>query len=218
MRKLVSLIMLFAMLFVYTSCTSTVSAQTYGSDYYGVDNDVVVVGDTCYVYYKEPTTVFLNSLHIIDGAYYYWYHTRYIPVIFPNWFVWSPYRYFYYENNHWCWRDRHHYNHDYYRRTHYWIDYRHHNHPHHNHGVNPPLRPHNPYGHNDGVHRPTVPQHRPDGTPHHRPGTGHPGYSNPPQYRPNGTSSPRVQTPQRQGGGQRSFGTQPRTHSGGGRR
>lgn len=39
---------------------------------------------------------------------------------------------------------------------------------------------HKPETHRPTHHRPPVqPSHKPDGTPQHRPGTGHPGYSNP---------------------------------------
>lgn len=104
-------------------CTSCIaSARAY--DYDEIEN-VVVADEVCYVYYTNPTTLFLNSLHIINGAYYYWHTNRYIPVVFPCWEVWSPHRFFYYDKNHWAWRDRYHgYNHLEYRRGQCWVDYR----------------------------------------------------------------------------------------------
>lgn len=115
LRNLVMLIIVSVIM-----CGCSVSSNAYGYN----DENVIVVGDTCYVYYSEPTTAFLNTLHIIDGAYFYWYADRYVPVVFPLWRNWSPYRYFYYEHNRWLWRDRISYNHWRYRRTHPWIDYR----------------------------------------------------------------------------------------------
>ena len=112
---------------IIANCTSCVTARAYDDTYYPINQEenITVVDDVCYVYYTNPTTLFLNTLHIIDGAYYYWYVDKYIPVIFPRWSVWSPHRFFYYDRNHWSWRDRHpNYNHSEYRRTHKWNDYR----------------------------------------------------------------------------------------------
>lgn len=120
MKKiLLSLALAITVLGCFSSCITT--AQAYSND------SVIVEGDTCYVYYNNPSNSFLNTLHVVDGAYFYWYINRYIPVVFPYWDVWSPYRYFYYDMNRWKWRDRYHnYNHFDYRRFHYWRDYRHH--------------------------------------------------------------------------------------------
>lgn len=95
------------------SCIScTTSAYATNDVYrYSVNDDVVVVGDTCYVYYTNPSTTFLNTLHVIDGAYFYWHLGRYIHVVFPYWETWSPYRYFYYSNGIWSWRWRNGFNH-----------------------------------------------------------------------------------------------------------
>ena len=109
----------------FTSCaTASVAYDEIYSPHYYDDENIVVVDNICYVYYENPTTVFLNTLYLIDGAYYYWYFDRYIPVIFPRWYAWSPHRYFYFHENRWMWRDRIHYNHADYRRTHHWKDYR----------------------------------------------------------------------------------------------
>lgn len=106
-----------------SSCVTTSAIDT-SYEPYNVENNVVVNDNVCYVYYTNPTTLFLNTLHIVDGAYYYWYVNRYIPVVFPRWEVWSPYRFFYYDRNHWVWRDRFHYDHNRYRREQHWMDYR----------------------------------------------------------------------------------------------
>lgn len=121
MKKIAFILVMVTMLFTFTSCVT--SAMAYGIN--GYDNDVVVVDNVCYVYYTNPTTAFLNTLHIIDGSYYYWYSNRYVPVIFPRWEVWSPHRFFYYKRGSWMWRNRHqNYNHFEYRRTQHWVDHR----------------------------------------------------------------------------------------------
>ncbi len=112
-------------LIILFSCVSCIDLQAYDDTYrpYYNDNNVVVVGNTCYVYYTRPTTSFLNSLYVIDGTYYYRYTDRYIRVIFPNWRDWSTDRYFYYERDRWLWRNRYNDNsysnqrHFFYRRT-----------------------------------------------------------------------------------------------------
>lgn len=111
---------------IICSLSSCVTTSTIDTSYepYDVENNVVINDNVCYVYYTNPSTLFLNSLHIVDGAYYYWYTDRYIPVVFPRWEVWSPHRYFYYDRNRWVWRDRFHYDHNRYRREHHWVDYR----------------------------------------------------------------------------------------------
>lgn len=124
MKKLFLLfITLTVVIFPFSSCAN---AQVYGSqeEIHQFNNDVVVVNGVCYVYYSNPTTLFLNSLHITNGAYYYYHRGSYIPVIFPNWEVWSPHRFFYYNVDQWCWRDRYVYNHNEYRRKQCWIDHR----------------------------------------------------------------------------------------------
>lgn len=124
MKKILLITLLFISgLFMLTSC---ISAQTYRYSYdpYDVEHNLVVMNNVCYVYYTNPTTLFLNSLRIVDGAYYYRHNNHYIPVVFPNWAIWSPHRFFYYEKNKWMWRNRFNYNHNEYRRTHHWIDYR----------------------------------------------------------------------------------------------
>lgn len=126
MKKL--FMILFLCVVVMTTCTSCVTTAVAYDDVYSRsdcrDDNVVVVDNVCYVYYENPTTAFLNTLYLIDGAYYYWYLDRYIPVVFPYWYAWSPHRFFYYHNNRWLWRDKIHYNHADYRRTHQWKDYR----------------------------------------------------------------------------------------------
>lgn len=108
---------------MFTSCITTSGLnELYTS--YDVENDIVVSDDVCYVYYTNPTTSFLNTLHIVNGAYYYWYVDRYIPVVFPRWNAWSPNRFFYYDRNRWLWRDRFHYDHNKYRREHRWGNFR----------------------------------------------------------------------------------------------
>ena len=68
--------------------------------------------------------MFLNSLYVNDGRYYYRYADRYVRVVFPNWTDWSQDRYFYYERNRWQWRDRYNYNNNNYRRDEPWSYYR----------------------------------------------------------------------------------------------
>lgn len=126
MRKLLlAMVVCLFSLTCFSSCVTTAHAYDYDYHPYNESENVVVVDEICYVYYTNPTTLFLNSLHIIDGAYYYWHTNRYIPVVFPYWEVWSPHRFFYYDRNHWTWRDRHHgYNHLEYRRSQHWVDHR----------------------------------------------------------------------------------------------
>lgn len=110
MKKYIeSFIVCMTILFGLTSC---IDLQAYDDTYrpYYNDNNVVVVGNTCYVYYDQPTTLFLNSLYVIDGSYYYRYSDRYVRVVFPNWREWSPNRYFYYERDRWLWKWRSNYN------------------------------------------------------------------------------------------------------------
>lgn len=143
MKKIILLATVcICILFGFTSCLTATQAYGYS---YGNENDIVVVGDTCYVYYRNPTNEFLNTLHVVDGYYFYWAVDRYIPVIFPYWNVWSPYRHFYYNSNRWMWRDRFHYNHFNYRMNHRWMDYR--KPPQHRYN-RPPMRPNN--NHNIG--------------------------------------------------------------------
>lgn len=120
----IALMICFASICTFSSCdTITYAASTsYGYDDY-VDN-VVIRNNVCYVYYENPTITFLNTLKIIDGYYYYWYTDRYIPVYFPRWYSWSPYRHFYYNGGRVMWRDRIHYNHDAFRRDYRYPDYR----------------------------------------------------------------------------------------------
>lgn len=127
----------FCILCSFTSCITTAQAYDYP---YSNGNNVIVVGDTCYVYYQNPTNDFLNTLRVIDGYYFYWSINRYIPVVFPYWDAWSPYRYFYHNSNRWMWRDRVHYNHFNYRQNHRWMDYRR---PPQNRYNRPPMRPNN---------------------------------------------------------------------------
>lgn len=125
MRKLfIAIFICFICVNCFTSCAvaGEVDGVYYTSTYNGVEN-VVVKDGICYVYYSNPSTVFLNTLHVIDGRYYYTYSGSYIPVVFPYWDAWSPHRYFYYDCNRWAWRDRIHYNHAEYRRSH-WGNYR----------------------------------------------------------------------------------------------
>ncbi len=138
-----------ALVFTTSSCVSTMSAQGV---YSTTDDNVVVVDDTCYVYYAHPTDVFLSTLHVIDGAYFYWHMGRYINVVFPYWEAWSPYRYFYYSHNHWSWRWRNGYNHLHHNNYHLhnnWNSFRHHNRPH------TPMIDHRPRVNNHN-HRPNV--------------------------------------------------------------
>lgn len=107
----------------FSSCVTT-KAVDISYHPYDLERNLVVENDICYVYYTNPTTLFLNSLYVIDGAYYYWYIDKYIPVVFPCWEVWSPYRFFYYDKNRWMWRDRCRYNHMEYRKNQHWRDYR----------------------------------------------------------------------------------------------
>lgn len=144
MKKFTFILVMLVTMFTLTSCaTSAMAYETNG--YY--DDNVVVVDNVCYAYYSNPTTVFLNTLHIIDGAYYYWHSNKYIPVVFPYWEVWSPHRFFYYDRNRWVWRDRYHYNHAQYRRDNHWVDYRKPHHPNtyinRNVNVNNGYKPHN---------------------------------------------------------------------------
>lgn len=108
---------------MFTSCITTSGLDELYTPY-DVENEIVVSDDVCYVYYTNPTTSFLNTLHIVNGAYYYWYVDRYIPVVFPRWNAWSPNRFFYYDRNRWLWRDRFHYDHNKYRREHRWGNFR----------------------------------------------------------------------------------------------
>ena len=124
MRKLLTTIAVC--LFTVTCFSSCVTTKAVDISYhpYDLENNLVVENDICYVYYTNPTTLFLNSLYVIDGAYYYWHIDKYIPVVFPCWEVWSPYRFFYYDKNKWMWRDRYRYNHIEYRKNQHWRDYR----------------------------------------------------------------------------------------------
>lgn len=190
MRKLlIAVVVCLFSIICFSSCVTT--AHAYGYHTNNESENVVVVNDTCYVYYTNPTTAFLNTLHIIDGAYFYWHMGRYINVVFPYWSVWSPYRYFYFENNVWNWRWRNGYNHihhDYYRQHYRWNDYRHHRPYHYNHRPNIHTQPHQPnIGHHPNVStRPNV-NHRPNATQRTE------------QFRPNHNMRPNVN------GGQRSF-------------
>lgn len=133
----------------FSSCVTT-KAVDISYHPYDLERNLVVENDICYVYYTNPTTLFLNSLYVIDGAYYYWYIDKYIPVVFPCWEVWSPYRFFYYNKNRWMWRDRYRYNHMEYRKNQHWRDYRRPN-------IQPRPRTHRP---NHNI-RPTKPTTRP---------------------------------------------------------
>lgn len=172
MKKILLIVALIATFSLSCMSCSTSTYATNDVYQYQVDDNVVVVGDTCYVYYTNPTTTFLNTLYIIDGAYYYYHLGRYIHVVFPYWETWSPYRYFYYNNGIWSWRWRsgysymHHYNYHHYNR---WVDYRQHRN-HYNHRPNFDYR-YRPHGGNHTVrphgttpnHRPNVNNHRPMG-------------------------------------------------------
>ena len=72
-----------------------------GNCNYRYNENIVVSGNTCYVYYSNPTASFLNTLRIINGSYHYFYNGRYIPVIFPRWRMWKPERYYYYNRDRW---------------------------------------------------------------------------------------------------------------------
>lgn len=124
MRKLLTTMAIC--LFTVTCFSSCVTTKAVDISYhpYDLERNLVVENDICYVYYTNPTTLFLNSLYVIDGAYYYWHIDKYIPVVFPCWEVWSPYRFFYYDKNRWMWRDRYRYNHMEYRKNQHWRDYR----------------------------------------------------------------------------------------------
>ena len=124
MRKLLTTMAIC--LFTVTCLSSCVTTQAMDISYhpYDLERNLVVENNVCYVYYRNPTTLFLNSLHVIDGAYYYWYIDKYIPVLFPYWEVWSPHRFFYYDRNRWMWRDRYRYSHIEYRKNQHWRDYR----------------------------------------------------------------------------------------------
>lgn len=104
-----SFIVYITILFGLTSC---IDLQAFDDIYqpYNNNNNIVIVNDVCYVYYERPTTLFLNSLYVIDGRYYYRYAYRYVRVVFPNWEVWTPNRYFYYERDRWLWKWRSNYN------------------------------------------------------------------------------------------------------------
>ena len=117
------ILLALAIIFSLSSCVTTSTIDT-SYEPYDVENNVIVNDDICYVYYTNPSTLFLNTLYIVDGSYYYWHVDKYIPVVFPRWEAWSPHRYFYYDKNRWAWRDRYHYDHNRYRREHHWIDYR----------------------------------------------------------------------------------------------
>lgn len=151
MKKYILFIaMCLSLTLTFASCVTTASAYT--QSYYD-DDEIVIVDGTCYVYYTNPTTAFLNTLRIVDGSYFYVYNGGYLPVVFPRWEVWSPYRYFYYHQNRWYWRDRHHYDHYAYRKNTHWTDYR-----------KPKIRPHTP---NNRVlprqpPKPNVNNHRPN--------------------------------------------------------
>lgn len=150
MRKLLTTIAVC--LFTVTCFSSCVTTKAVDISYhpYDLERNLVVENDICYVYYTNPTTLFLNSLYVIDGAYYYWYIDKYIPVVFPCWEVWSPYRFFYYNKNRWMWRDRYRYNHIEYRKNQHWRDYR-------RPSIQPRPRTHRP---NNNI-RPTKPTTRP---------------------------------------------------------
>jgi hypothetical protein len=119
--KKVFLILLFSC--ILTSCITTSGFDELYAPY-EVENNIVVNDDVCYVYYTNPTTSFLNTLHVVNGAYYYWYVDRYIPVVFPRWDAWRPNRFFYYDRNRWLWKDRTYYDHNKYRREHRYGDFR----------------------------------------------------------------------------------------------
>lgn len=97
--------------------------MTYASSYRD-NEDIIIRNGICYVYYENPSTTFLNTLRINDGSYYYWYANQYIPVYFPRWYDWSPYRSFYFNGNRWLWRDRIGYNHDAFRKKYVYPDFR----------------------------------------------------------------------------------------------
>lgn len=110
MKKYIeSFIVCMTILFGFTSCIDLQAFDDIYQPYYN-DNNIVIVNDVCYVYYTTPTTLFLNSLYVIDGRYYYRYTDRYIRVVFPNWREWSPNRYFYYKRDRWLWKLRSNYN------------------------------------------------------------------------------------------------------------
>lgn len=124
MKKYIkSFIVCMTILFGLTSCIDLHAFDDIYQPYYN-DNNIVIVNDICYVYYTSPTTLFLNSLYVNDGRYYYRYGDRYIRVVFPNWTDWSQDRYFYYERNRWLYRDRYNYNNNNYRRDEPWSYYR----------------------------------------------------------------------------------------------
>lgn len=124
MKKYIeSFIVCITILLGLTSCIDLQAFDDIYQPYYN-DNNIVIVNDVCYVYYERPTTLFLNSLYVNDGRYYYHYADRYIRVVFPNWDVWSPNRYFYYEIDRWLYRDRYNYNNNNYRRDEPWSYYR----------------------------------------------------------------------------------------------
>lgn len=118
-----SFIVYITILFGLTSCIDLQAFNDIYQPYYN-DNNIVIVNDVCYVYYERPTTLFLNSLYVNDGRYYYRYADRYVRVVFPNWTDWTQDRYFYYERNRWQWRDRYNYNNNNYRRDEPWSYYR----------------------------------------------------------------------------------------------
>lgn len=104
-RFFISLIVCIAFVYTFTSCdtiTYTTTPSYASEEYY---DNIVVRDETCYVYYDMPSITFLNSLHIIDGYFYYWHINRYIPVHFPRWNDWKPYRYYYYNSGRLEWRD-----------------------------------------------------------------------------------------------------------------
>lgn len=91
-------------LLALVSCIGT-DLISAGNGNYGYNDNIVVSGNTCYVYYSNPTASFLNTLRIINGSYHYYYGGRYIPVVFPRWRMWKPERY-YYNRDRWIPRDR----------------------------------------------------------------------------------------------------------------
>ena len=124
MKKfIISFIVCLSSIFLLGSCDTMTYAT---STSYGYSDDIIVRNGVCYIYYENPTTTFLNTLHIIDGSYYYWHSDRYIPVYFPRWHDWSPYRHSYFNGNRWLWKDRVVYNHDAFRKRFAYPDFRRH--------------------------------------------------------------------------------------------
>lgn len=110
MRKIILILLMSLILMGLCNSCLVTGLNDFTYEQYE-NNEYVVVNDgVCYVYYAQPSTTFLNTLYVNDGAYYYWYVDKYIPVVFPRWKAWSPQRFFYYDRNRWMWRNRRNYN------------------------------------------------------------------------------------------------------------